>query len=43
MSLIMGTVVAVSTLIVGLVLTNLFLLFCLTPDGKQWLRQHNML
>ena len=21
----------------------LFLLFCLTPSGKQWLRQHNML
>jgi len=21
----------------------LFLLFCLTPNGKQWLRQHNML
>ena len=21
----------------------LFLLFCLRPNGKQWLRQHNML
>jgi hypothetical protein len=21
----------------------LFLLFCLIPSGKQWLRQHNML
>ena len=21
----------------------LFLLFCLTPSGKKWLRQHNML
>ena len=62
---ILGAILAFSTLIVGLVLTNkktekqimgmyimfmliavpciIFLLYCLTPSGKNWLRQNNML